>query len=38
VSFVTGIGGGRIGGAAARQAGLPVRRVVLAPGATGMPG
>jgi hypothetical protein len=34
VSFVTGIGGGRIGGAAARQAGLPVRRVVLAPGAT----
>ena len=34
VAFVTGIGGDRIGGPAARQAGLPVRRVVLAPGAT----
>jgi hypothetical protein len=34
VAFVTGIGGGRIGGIATRQAGLPVRRVVLAPGAT----
>lgn len=34
VAFVTRIGGPRIGGGAARQPGLPVRRVVLAPGAT----
>jgi Protein of unknown function (DUF4232) len=34
VAFIAGIGGGRIGGAAARYAGLPVPRVVLAPGAT----
>jgi Protein of unknown function (DUF4232) len=34
VAFVTGIGGSRIGGAATRQAGLPVRRVALAPGGT----
>ena len=34
VAFVTGVGGSRIGGAAARQVGLPVRRVVLAPGET----
>jgi hypothetical protein len=33
-AFVTGIGGGRIGHAAARYAGLPMRPVVLAPGAT----
>jgi len=34
VALVPGIGGSRIGGVAARQAGQPVRRVILAPGGT----
>jgi hypothetical protein len=34
VALVPGIGGSRIGGATTRQAGRPVRRVILAPGGT----
>jgi hypothetical protein len=34
VALVPGIGGSRIGGATTRQAGQPVRRVILAPGGT----